>query len=554
MRYVLASLIAVAIAAAVVALLPAERVAHIAGTPKVSAPARGHHTAAARSNGAVIGAAYTLQLSQAVTLSDAPGPKFRVDGSWTIEDLAGSRRAVTLRDAVLKTADKTTALPTAVRAEFKGDDLAQLGYDTKDQLAQRIIGTVASFAHLGRPQGTSWRRAEVSRTAKFAATFTRKGDRVTRIRALEGVYTGGQLAPSPEGSTVTGQTRFDLAADGLPETITGEQVLVIGRGAGRPEVRIETRFTLTRTEALRGSVGDATLDLARQHTWKATADTQRERDEAMSRGVTLEAILGDTGALGLDGFMQNRAHVSRRLSQLSALLRLHPELAPQVAAAARTAESGLPQSFYTSALAASASAEGSAALRGLLSEEDLNLRSHAAIGLGMSTYADADGAEALAALIESGELPGVAEPAAGNLARSLSETDPERAAKVVDPLIEGFEETEDRAEKLRLLNALGNSGDPRVLPIASEAIAGSDIELAMRGAYALRFVPGAEADAMLMGLLAPTINPMVQQSGLKAVEYREPGVWLQTLNAALEAEHLLAETKVQIQVLISRWT
>jgi HEAT repeat protein len=72
--------------------------------------------------------------------------------------------------------------------------------------------------------------------------------------------------------------------------------------------------------------------------------------------------------------------------------------------------------------------------------------------------------------------------------------------------VQQMSEATTEEERIVLLRALGNAGDPRVLPLAERALGSAAAAERAAAAAALRFVEGPTADALLIRAMADSVD------------------------------------------------
>jgi hypothetical protein len=128
-------------------------------------------------------------------------------------------------------------------------------------------------------------------------------------------------------------------------------------------------------------------------------------------------------------------------------------------------------------------------------------------------------------------LLGAADPALGraalfsaaSLARAARHDDPAAAARLERAVLAACARplaAAGRAERIDALAALGNLGSAAVLPRLRGALAGPDPAVRAAAARALRFVPDAEADRLLLATLRRDREPTVRAAALFAAGFR----------------------------------
>jgi HEAT repeat protein len=122
-----------------------------------------------------------------------------------------------------------------------------------------------------------------------------------------------------------------------------------------------------------------------------------------------------------------------------------------------------------------------------------------------------------------------------------------------------YDQAGSDAERRTYVQALGNTGDPRALPILERAMHGAmhgamhddDRGLASPAVFSLRFIAGTDADALLDAALA---QPELALAAVRAIGYRDPARWRDRLVQvqAVYTDH--AGIQDEIRGILRRWS
>jgi HEAT repeat protein len=108
----------------------------------------------------------------------------------------------------------------------------------------------------------------------------------------------------------------------------------------------------------------------------------------------------------------------------------------------------------------------------------------------------------------------------GIMSRRIAESDPGEAKALVGRLAADLASATNVDDRVRVLGALGNSGSPDSFQGISRSLASDDPAVRGASASALRFVPGAAADALLAKTITSDPDPGVRRAALMAASYR----------------------------------
>jgi hypothetical protein len=207
--------------------------------------------------------------------------------------------------------------------------------------------------------------------------------------------------------------------------------------------------------------------------------------------------------------------------------------------------------LITGALASSQVAAGTNALADLMGEA-LPAEARTAIvgALALSEPATPDSLRALAAGLDQADGAEAAYGLGSHGRKSLT-SNPDGARAAVDELLARYARAGSDDERRLYLEALGNSGDRRALAVLADVAGGRDEVLASAAAFALRFIPGDDVDALLAQLLE---RPEVAFSAVRAVAYRDPARWRDALLAAQARYPEHNGVQSEIIAILQRWS
>ena len=120
----------------------------------------------------------------------------------------------------------------------------------------------------------------------------------------------------------------------------------------------------------------------------------------------------------------------------------------------------------------------------------------------------------------------------GNAAHRLGSD----GASIVEGLLRGCSSEESHAKVLVCLQALGNSGDARIVPAPTLWLEGPDADVRAAALWALRFVPTPEAGAILTDALAGDAEATVRAEAVSAMAFRSLPALLPALGQALRVD------------------
>lgn len=517
--------------------------------PRAAAPA-----------GLVPRATYRLLYEQEVRVDGQPPMDVVVQGQWTTTPLRNGRAEVRFAPDTLHGPDG--ALPAAgdlaapVQLAIVDGVLGGMAFpQAMPAPARTLLTTLAGTFQRSERPGERWTVTEEDVVGRYDAVYVRTGDTIARTRAAYRATRGpdGLSAAAAAAVTPAESTRFEVDADGLVRARV-ELTLRIAIGQGAPEVDLRVRASLERTALAWVAPPAAPLlavDALSDHADHAGA--RRSADERFVDGASAAVLMAELARVAaLDpaaaGVGNQRAQL---VSRLGTAVRLDPALAAQVAAMVRAhGDRTMEVELLAGALSSAGVPEATDALAGLLGAE-LPAPARTAV-MNALTMSEPTTATSLAALTSS--LDGAD---AAQAAYALGAHRRAAGADLADAATHATRTLVDRARaasgpaRTVYVQALGNTGDPAALPLLRDAIATGDANLAADALFSLRFVAGAEADALLTEALG---DPERAFGAIRAIGYRDPETWRAALEAA--KARYADDNKVQtaLRGIFRRWT
>jgi hypothetical protein len=526
-------------------------------------PAR-PHDAADRPAGAdlVPRSHYRLTYEQEIAMPGRAPVKVIARGTWTTTPHRSGRTEVRFAPAVLDGPQGALPAPAAVAAPIQlvhtGGVLSAMAFPAAMPAPGRALLTAlaTTFQRAAR-DGDAWTVAEEDLVGRYDAIYARTGDTIARRR---GAYTAlrgpGGLSAKPAGElTATEDTRFEVDADGLVRArIVLDQQIALGDQAPRVDVRLRAELERTAIEWVPPSA-TALLPAGPISDHTDHAAVARSTDENLVDGATVDLLLAELARTAdldaaVKGVSKERA---RLLARLAAAIRLDPSLAAKVAEQIRAhAADRVEVELLAGALGSARVPEGTDALAGLadLAPDVLPPASRATVmnALSVAQPVTSKSLGALTASLDSADHR-TAVLALGSHRRRADEALAAQAAAAGQELLARYAAATGE-DRVLYAKALGNSGDPAAVGPLRGAIAGSDPVLRNAAVYALRLVPGPEADAILAGALD---DPDLAFSAVRAIGSRDPSVWRARLEAVRARYADRNDVQTAIHNVLRRW-
>jgi hypothetical protein len=503
-------------------------------------------------------ARYRLSAEHHALVDGKASASQRVAGLWTTTARAGGRTEVEFTATRLEVVGEAAPTAAEVATPFvvatTDGLLTGLGFaeETPDG-ARNLLTSLATTLQVTDRPGAAWTALEEDLTGRYEARYTRAGERITRTR---GRYTQMRGAHGLDASPVD-----MLASDEHTEVVLDARGLVsatvklsqtVSPGRGMATVTILVTASLERVDVSEVAlVAGADLAPAPVTARLDRAPLQRRRLESLVAGASTSTLLAEAHrAAHLDEHAPDRTRAgASALRRLSALAQLD-ERAPVEMADAIRRDPGDHQvvGLVAGALSSSDSPAATGALASLLDEAlPDDARSQILAQLGLARAPTAESAAALTRALD-GPLGHQAALSLGAEASKLG--DDTAGGDAIDLLLARYAAAAP-GDKRVYLQALANTGSPRVLPALKDAIQGADYDLARAAAYGLRSIPGDDVDDYLATLIENGTSVAVE--AIMATGYRSATLWAPRLAAFQKQFQGQKRVLDAIQAVLGRW-
>jgi len=530
-------------------------------SPTVASPRRGEHPVARH--------AVALDTALHLDAPSSPSQTLTVRLTATLEStpLARGVTAMRLRDPSIALSQGSGAgLSPAARAQLERSiarpfyverteggaarALRQEG-DLDPLLAglQRYLAAALAVTPAPAPTTARWTAREVDTAGACDAVYERAGGAVTRTRSGWSP-TRPRRADGPTART-TGASRASLVLDGggAVESIDARDALRSEVGDGM-SARTETHLVARRgpdgdpldASALRdhlarmGGLRVAALDESAES--PAAAEARDRRLVAGASLATLRAALGDVA----EGAPLSAATVGT-IRRMTALFRLDPRAMEEAARAARDGARPAEVTAITAALTDLGTPEAQRALADLATSSRLpaDLRAQAVTSLALAERPTRESLDALDRLATRDGPPEVrtaatlGEGAALHAARAAGASTDD----VFTALAGRLARAADDGEAVLVLDALGNTGDPRVLPLAEGMLRHPSADVREAAACAARLVEGGDAVAFLTARMRERRDVAQRVGAVRALGFRPLEVFEAPLGELVRGDEAL---------------
>ena len=410
-----------------------------------------------------------------------------------------------------------------------------------DPMARTLLKGVAAAwqVTLPSPPSEAWQSEEQTPEGDVLASYGRlpgtgapiekRVVRYVRVAAL-----GGAVPASEIGEfAISGRAEVGLDPAGWLSGRDGQEALRVTPDSGLLTVheRRTSRFAeLQRLEAPE-VVKDYERDWSKLET-STLVDVQRLEsdqqavDKAWVGGASLSTLLAALRAAPAgEAGGQARANLVPRLA---ALLRLEPGRAADLETLARQQGDTQESQTIMAALSNAGTAEAQRALVALGGDpvvpRNERLRAVGLLGLAKNPTAESGTALSGWRSSEDTDVAQTATLALGNHVKRRQEHGGEEGlaetADLVQALIDALAAATTPAERALFLKALGNTGDARAVPALVAQLATDDVSVRTAALWALRFMQGAEVDALLVEALTKEPAMACRQAVVAGAAFR----------------------------------
>jgi DNA-binding transcriptional ArsR family regulator len=393
------------------------------------------------------------------------------------------------------------------------------------------------------------------RSGAAGLTLTRRKGQYLRITSPKGLVSAKMI----DTMSVGGSTSFLLDPAGWVKTAEG--VETVSSSAESAHQVGSTRVELSL----------ALLKIAEQPSF--AADFEQARG-SLARTIAAENDLAASAAREVDLKLAGKAQpaaVLRRLEaltdadgvaradtkdQLSAMVRLDAKAASVLSKAVRGGLPAMAAGTVVGALASAGTEDAARALAEISADRSLSggLRADATMALATSEDVSKESISALrkAADSDEQEVKSAGALGMGAAARGLAERGQEGADELVTSLLERLDQATTDEERATLFNALGNSGDARLVPRVRASLAGDGPVVRAAAITALRLVGDQTADDIIAATLVGDAERTVRSAALLATSFRSPALHVSSLEAHVQHEPLKSLRLGSVS-LLGRW-
>lgn len=498
---------------------------------------------------------YAVQLEHASRANDGASFSLAVEGEWVLAVVATGDPAVTtvraeLRDARVRLSDVTSPAPRlSVPYTFtlgeRGTLLAlQLPRELDDETRSVLVALAATAQVTEGGAAATWSAVETDSLGMHDVRYRRDADGLHRSKLAYRAAGDAPLAVKVVRST----TDIALRDDRWPARLEQREELAVGfdKIAVTVAGRISLRHVGTEHRVATVPAGLETVAVDARSTAARDQD-----DRELLDGASLGDLLATHAAVRDDG--NAAAHTYLRLV---ALFRLDPEAARE--AGATLLRGSLDPREATAVIGALGEAGTPLAQHALVdvvaattTAADQRVASALSLGLTATPAPETVAALATASQATDPQLAATATLALGNASLRLAGTDAAGAARQVDELLARLARASEPSDQVILLRALGNTGDPRILPALEAALTAASDPVRTAATEALRLIPDGRADVLVIAALEDP-SPIVRGAAVFAASHRRLDPVVRALAVRVQVDSDVAVRRAIVELAAQR--
>jgi hypothetical protein len=486
--------------------------------------------------------AYELAFEQEVATGQGPPSRVRVRGKLEIapRDTAG-RDLVRLGPVAIE-GDGTPA-PAELAVIFarvrdaSGHLVAIEVPESASEVARRYLQALAGALEHTIRSGAEWESLELDVGGRFASSYRRLADgRVERYRRRF-VDHPAQTGPA-SAVRLDGRTFLTLDGDGGVASLATDERAEISAGAWRMNSRLVVSLRREGEGPARWVSNPGALERLSIFMQAAPERPSAETDRERVAGRSFADLRAELESLDeLDESIERTRGRTGLMKDLAALLRRDPAALREATERLKASETAPSErQLLAGSLAAAGTPEASHALGEVLKSAPLpDARLQAAVSLNVSSAHDDETLAVLEAGMADTE-PDVANASTLALGSALRthESSGGRHPDSTEALARAYADASSSEDRIRVLGAVGNSGDTSLLPLVEHALADPNPIVVETATYALRFM-GPSADPLLVRSLGSAF-PDVRGSAVRAIQFRSVDALRPALETALARE------------------
>lgn len=511
----------------------------------------------------------TLEAAGASGTKPSPAMRIALAGRWVETFVGGGEGVARYQVALseLKVAGDEVPrvdLQTPFYVEVDGTGAVQGFYFARSTTARArgILKSTVAVRQVLLRNSHEWRTRELDPTGEYEALYTRPlGSREVHKRRSHytRLATARGLRPTADvgSAEIEDDTRIALTADEELAQLDANAHTKVRTGDGLPTAigSLHASFVLrdeavdvSKLGAFEASQGALErVEMVTTPELAPMAEAWRESDAQVVGTATLADLVDALAKVP----SEDRRARAEAMAKLRADFRLRPEDTQKAAAVVGTTSVDAGKAI-TAALGGAGTPPAQRALVTVVDDARVSLpvrlnASTALLLLEQPTTATAR--ELQRQMGDPNEhIRGASSLALGSVLRQLD--DAAAREEALRTLVANFEGTTNPSDRVHALRALGNSGDAQVLPIAWRAYADEVVAIRMAAVDAVRFVSGADAEALLAKAMLEDPEPRVRIEAIEIVTaHRFVPKYVTTYDAILRAQQFPLVRRAAVQSL-----
>lgn len=436
----------------------------------------------------------------------------------------------------------TFYLQTTTKGEIK-----EFHFPKEIATEARILlkGLVNSFQMVVPPAKTAkWQVVEADVSGQYQATYSAIDESTVKKSKIKYITTRGVsgFVKMHKGLeyAVQSEATFGMHASGWPKSLAENESLEVTLQKNRMRGKIQTTAKLARVEMRPQWVGAFPAGLESDTVSEAAAReiATKQADVNMVGGRSFATIMGE-----LKG--ENAKSRSQAQARMAALFRVDPSQAKK---AVDEILKGNGDDNSKKRLIGSLGSAGTPdaqheLARILQAKEAGENRINAAVAMGLTKHPTEETARALkeSSRDTEADVANTAILASGNVVRTMNADGipPTETADAVQMLIDGLANATTDSQRQVYLDALGNTGDQRVLGAVMPYLSHTTVALRAAAVGALKFMVVPEADALIIAAMTDTAFS-VRKAAVHTIAFRPIDGVLEAVDALLKTEPEIA--------------
>ena len=364
----------------------------------------------------------------------------------------------------------------------------------------------------------SWQQEEKDVSGIVTTQYAWKDSKLSKVKKQYRQVS----TDKPEDWKIKHKAVFSVDDDGLTAAEVDETTTVVNSSVN---VLADYQLTLARKELKTGAVSTIPANYVRIKLPLSSNSIDGEPGGNLSHEKQMLKGADFNELYGLLSSNPNRRDRARLLSRIKALFLVDVYSVSKVLTLFESGISPDILSAYVAALAAAGHPQAQAVLREMIMSNHISeeLRNNVISHLGSVEKPVQETIDLFQDLLKSEDnfkTLSVSRYSAGDAILNAEKSNSAESASLVESLLNAYQVASTNAERLKIIGALGNSGQRDMIPLVQGLLTSQDISMRAKAVRALRFVPGKDVDAMVGSVLAGDPNYEVRSNALATANTR----------------------------------